>query len=82
MLTHSFEFIFGVICLGIGMLNLLLRRFLGTRRREALRRADRTLAEEGFSGITVLGTLLISGVIALIIGCVLVTVSIIAYENF
>ncbi len=40
------------------------------------------MAEEGFSGITVLGTLLISGVIALIIGCVLVTVSIIAYENF
>ena len=82
MATHSFEFIFGIVCLALGALVLFLCRFLKTRRAEAMRQADRGLAEDGLPGITVLGIFRFGGVLMLFIGAILVTVSIVAYAGF
>ncbi len=82
MVTHSSEFMLGAFCLAGGVVCLLLRRFLSTRRREALRQADKALADEGWRGITVGGTFLFGAVMMLVIGVVLVSVSVIAYAGF
>ena len=82
MATHSFEFVIGTVCFAIGVLDRLSCWFLRARRAEAMRQADKGLAEHGLSRVTVLGLFGFGGALMLFIGAVLVTVSIVAYAGF
>jgi hypothetical protein len=82
MATHKFEFVIGTVCFAIGVLTHLSCWFLRTWRGEAMRRADQGLAEDGLSGVTVLGIFGFGGAVMLFIGAALVTVSIVAYAGF
>jgi len=82
MATHSFEFVIGTVCFAVGVLSRLTCWFLRTRRAEAMRQADKGLAEDGLSGITVLGLFGFGGAVMLFIGAVLVSASIVAYASF
>lgn len=81
MAMHSFEFIFGSACVALGVLLLVLRQFLGSRRREAVREADELLAKDGFPAVTVLGMILGVGVAMVVVGVLVVTASVIAYAD-
>jgi site-specific recombinase len=72
----------GAFFLAVGVVCLLIRHFLVTSRREAVRQADEALADEGWRGMTVGGTFLFGAVMVLVIGVVLVTVSFITYAGF
>ena len=80
MATHSFEFIFGVLCVTGGALSRFVCWFLKTRRPEAMREADEGLAKVGLPGV--LDTFSFAAVLMLLIGTALVAVSIIAYADF